>query len=362
MKARYQQLTINGKRHAYQELQRLCAAYDSEFAVAGWEKKLFGFIGEWLSDDPVVEVQTSGSTGQPGKIIADKSKMVESAKRTGRYLGLSEGERALLALPVSFIAGKMMVVRSFVLGLNLVPVNPSSNPLGEISQPVDFAALTPMQLHKSLSNNNGDTVSNNVGKLILGGGEISPQLLKKIVKLETDIWHTYGMAETLTHVAMKKLTGDDASDHFVALPDISFSTDERNCLVISAPWLSEEDVVTNDIVRLINNQQFDFVGRFDNIINSGGIKISPEKLEAKLQSHIPNRFIMVGLPDEALGQKVVLAIEGDHEPVAEIMQKIRMLDLEHYEIPKEVHFLYQFPATESGKVIRQQVREHILNR
>jgi O-succinylbenzoic acid--CoA ligase len=354
-------LTLNGKYHSRNDLLRLADAYSSEFAVAGWEKKFFGFVGEWLSEDPVVEIQTSGSTGKPGIFSVEKEMMVESAIRTGRFLDLAEGDTALLALPVSFIAGKMMVVRAFVLHLNLVPVNPTSNPLDDLDQPFDFVALTPMQLHQTLHSNDGMRKVNQIRKLIIGGGEISPILMNRIKNLETDIWHTYGMAETLTHVAMKKLTGENATEHFKALPGISFEQDERHCLVISAPWLSSKKIMTHDIVTLLDDQSFDFVGRFDHIINSGGIKISPEMVEAKLNKIFSQRFIVIGLPDDKLGEKLALAIEGPQVAEIEILAQMKTSGLEKYETPREIHFLYQFPLTDSGKVIRSLVKEHILN-
>ena len=357
----YRTITINGIPHTEKALNLLTKAYSSEIAVAGWEKKLFGFIGEWLSEEPIIEIQTSGSTGKPGIITVEKNKMVQSALRTGKYLQLSEGDKALLALPVSFIAGKMMVVRSFVLGLDLIPVNPTSNPLADLEQPIDFAALTPMQLFYGLASEKGKQAIDTIQKLIIGGGEINFQLQNKIESLKADVWHTYGMAETLTHVAMKKLNGETRSEHFKALPDVEFSNDSRGCLEITAKWLSDQKIVTNDLVELHDDNSFDFVGRFDNIINTGGIKISPELVEAKLSEIFQEHSVIIGLPDEALGQKIVLVIEGTQQPESYYFEKMQMAKLEKFEMPKEIKFLYQFPVTESGKVIRHLVREHILN-
>lgn len=362
MKPQNRTVTLNGIVHNEQALKLLVKAYSSEIAVAGWEKKLFGFIGEWISDEPVIEIQTSGSTGKPGKLVVEKEKMVESALRTGEYLDLKKNDRALLALPVSFIAGKMMVVRSFVLGLDLIPVYPSSNPLVTLEQSIDFAALTPMQLYYALSNENGTNAVNSIEKLIIGGGEVSLDLLNRIKHLKTAVWHTYGMAETLTHVAMKKLNGQDSTDHFRALPGVSFGKDERGCLEIYAKWLSKDKIVTNDLVELLDNTQFDFIGRYDNMINSGGIKISPETVEAKLATQIKARFIVLGLPDEALGEKLVLVIESKQTTDESYWPEIDSVGLSSYEKPREIRFLYQFPVTESGKVIRTMVLQHLLNK
>ncbi len=359
MEQQYTSLTLNGKTWPKEHLQRMVAAYNSEIAVAGWEKNLYDFIGEWLSDASTVEVQTSGSTGEPRIMHVGKEKMIASAQRTGEFLDLKKGDKAVLCLPLSFIAGKMMVVRAFVLGLDLVTVKPSSNPLADFDQPLDFAALTPMQVFYALQSSGGKSKISRIRKLIIGGGEISSEMLHKIQSLKNKVWHTYGMAETLTHVAMKKLNGQKPDRFFHALPGIKFHTDHRGCLVIDAPWLSVHPVATNDLVDLINDTSFDFTGRIDNVINSGGIKISAETLESKLASFFSQRFVIVGLPDPTLGRKVVLVLEGRKRSEEEVQEKIEKAGLTGHEKPREIHFMYHFPQTESGKVIRKQIIDHL---
>lgn len=360
MAEQFTSLTLNGKTRTKEHLLRMVAAFNSEIAVAGWEKNLYDFIGEWLSESPIIEVQTSGSTGSPYTFRVEKKKMVESAKRTGDFLDLKKNEKALLCLPLSFIAGKMMVVRAFVLGLDLFTVKPSSKPLDDLDFELAFTALTPMQLHYSLQVEDGLSKVNRIDKLILGGGGIGHELLNKINTLKTKVWHTYGMAETLTHVAMKRLNGHNPDDHFRALPGVTFQKDDRGCLVITAPWLSDQEIVTNDLVELHNETTFDFSGRLDNVINSGGIKISPEAIESKLAPHLNERFIITGLPDEILGQKITLVIEGKETPQKQILGMMDKAGLSGYDRPGEIRFMYHFPQTESGKIIRRQVIEHLL--
>ncbi len=176
-------------------------------------------------------------------------------------------------------------------------------------------------------------------------------LLIEIKNLKNNTFHTYGMTETLTHVAVKKLNGENSDSFFKALPGIEFSKNDKECLVISAPHLSEKKFVTNDIVELKDEESFQFIGRYDNVINSGGVKISPEMVEQKLHSIIKERFIITGLPDDRLGEKVVLIIEGKDKFLVDFAK----LGLAKYEIPKQVYYLDKFPETDSGKLIRQQV-------
>lgn len=286
---------------------------------------------------------------------------MKSAMRTGEFLNLKKNDKALLCLPVSFIAGKMMVVRAFVLGLDLITIKPSSKPLEDLNTDIDFAAMTPMQVFYAMQSPQGFEQLQKIKKLIIGGGPVDHSLLLQIRKLTSEVWHTYGMAETLTHVALKKLNGASPDDHFMALNETTFRQDDRGCLVIKAPWLNKNEIVTNDLVDLIDDKTFDFIGRIDNIINSGGIKISPETVESKLQNYLDSRFIITGLPDKVLGQKIVLIIEGKTQPSEKISKLLDRANLGKYEHPKEIRFMYHFPQTESGKILRRQITAHFSN-
>ncbi|HIC38349.1 MAG TPA: O-succinylbenzoic acid--CoA ligase, partial [Candidatus Marinimicrobia bacterium] len=263
-----------------------------------------------------------------------------SAELTRKTFGLKKGDSALLCMPMKYVAGKMMVVRALELGLDLKVVEPSSNPLKYMDEIIDFAAMVPFQLENSLND------LDQVKTLIVGGGQVSQQLIEKLQKISTQIFETYGMTETLTHVAIKPLNGPNISDLFRALDGIRFEKDDRGCLAIHASALNPVPIVTNDLVELIDENSFRWLGRFDNVINSGGIKIIPEVVEAKLLSIIPNnRFFINGESDESLGEKVVLVVEGN-------VIEISFDSLEKFEKPKEIYFISEFLETESGKIRR----------
>jgi O-succinylbenzoic acid--CoA ligase len=310
---------------------------------------------DWISEYPFIEVITSGSTGSPKRIRIEKDKMVQSALMTGRFFDLKKSDKALLCLPVDFIAGKMMVVRSFVLGLNLIPVEPLGNPLEKIAESFEFAAMTPLQVNNTLINKSGNNKLKRISKLIIGGTDIHPELLNKILSLKNETWQTYGMTETITHVAVRKLNPPGETEFYHALPGVKFEQDNRDCLIIQAPHLSETKVITNDIVELKNDREFKFIGRYDNIINSGGIKLSPEEIEGKLSPYIRQRFIVAGLSDKKLSQKLVLIIESQESETIDLKKLAEQSNLAKFEIPKQVIFTYPFPLTENGKIIRKEV-------
>jgi len=299
-------------------------------------KEVKSFISEWLVPKETIELQTSGSTGTPKKIVVQKKCMKNSARLTGARFGLKSGDSALLCLPMKYIAAKMMVVRALELGLELKVVDPS----GTIRESADFVAMVPMQLANSLDQ------LDHIKTIIVGGSPVNESLIKKLQNTKTEIYETYGMTETVTHVAVKPLNGVHKSECFVALDGVSFETDARGCLIIDAPALNPEPVVTNDVVELLSVTSFNWLGRIDNVINSGGIKMHPEIIEKKLESFLPNRrYFVVGLPDKELGQKLALIVEGDPFD-------IELNYLPKYEQPKEIIFRSSFPETESGKIKR----------
>ncbi|MEZ5197589.1 MAG: AMP-binding protein [Bacteroidales bacterium] len=332
----------------------------SKKSLSRWESDLFKFILDWISGTHFISIKTSGSTGDSKWMKVEKEKMVKSAQLTGDFFNLQKNDKALLCLPVEFIAGKMMVVRAFVLELNLIPVEPSGNPLKDLNKAFDFAAMTPMQVHAVLNFNDGFQKLNKIRNLIIGGGEVNQLLFDQIKNLENNTYHTYGMTETLTHVALLKMNGRDSDDCYKALPGVKFEKDNRDCLVISAAHLAPNKIITNDIVNLKAENKFEYIGRFDNIINSGGIKMSPEKVEQVLSGYIPGRFIIAGIPDEKLGQKVVLIVEGVKNSQTGFSGIINSVVKEKYERPKEIFYLNSFPETENGKIKRRKTLEMIL--
>lgn len=306
------------------------------------------FIEKWLDFSEEVSVKTSGSTGKPKKIVLTKQQMVNSAKATGAYFKTGSGTKALLCIPANYIAGKMMLVRAMVLGWDLHVVQPTKDALVEYDNDYDFVAMVPYQVYHSFE------ALSKVKKLIIGGGAVSRTLEETLQSVPTDCFSTYGMTETITHIAVRRLNGPARSDHYHALPDVKFAQDDRGCLLISAPKISDAVVVTNDLVTLINPTSFVWLGRWDNVVNSGGVKLYPEVIEATLAETIPdNRFIIASEKDEQLGERVILVFEGSEHQIPDFKKAFEVL--EAYQRPKKIYRLSKFPYTETGKIKRGDV-------
>lgn len=320
----------------------------------------YQFLKEWFSESDFVIVQTSGSTGTPKPIQLKKQFMVNSALTTGVYFSLPHKTTALLCLPTAYIAGKMMLVRALVLGWHLDHVPSNTTPLQNIEKTYDFSAMVPIQVENSIGK------LSRIKKLLVGGGIVSAKLQASLQGVSTVIFATYGMTETITHIAVQPLnnfknipprtssslnTSAIQNSLYTTLPNITISKDVNDCLVIEAPNLTEEIVFTNDVVQLISDRQFVWLGRFDNVINSGGIKLHPEIIEEKLSKIIKNRFFVAGIPDDTLGEKLVLCIEGVEDEL--LLKKLRNSTLlSKFEIPKEVYFANAFLETLTKKIQR----------
>ncbi|MEL6812272.1 MAG: AMP-binding protein [Bacteroidota bacterium] len=315
---------------------------------APYEVSMASFLEDWLNFEDRVTVRTSGSTGDPKKITLLKQHMIHSALATGAYFKVGEGTRALLCLSSDYIAGKMMLVRAMVLGWDLHVVAPEKDALVEYDNAYDFVAMVPYQVHHSLN------ALDKVKKLIVGGGAISKELEDRLQDKKTEVFATYGMTETITHVAVRRINGFARSDTFTALSDVKFSKDDRGCLVIHAPKVSHQEVVTNDLVELHSSLSFTWLGRFDNVINSAGVKMIPEEIEAKLSSYIEIPFMIGAEDDPQLGQRVILVLEyPSKKPQPDYTQVLSALSA--YERPKKIYTLSQFPYTETGKIKRADV-------
>ena len=331
-----------------------------------FEKKVLQFLQDWFSDSETVSVQTSGSTGIPKVFEIEKKRMLNSAKMTCDFLGLKEGDTALLCLPVQYISGKMMLVRAIERKLKIIISVPSSTP--EISENVEFCAMTPLQVQNSL-----DKI-HFIKNLIIGGAAVSENLKSQLTSsiqhpASNKIYETYGMSETLSHIALKQISPVQ-ENYFTIFNDVEISVDERNCLKIFAPKLNPEILQTNDIVELMHfdsaqcdKKQFKFLGRFDNVINSGGVKIFAEELENLVKKHIDRDLVFLGKPDETLGEKLVLVIEDElfsegcqSERSRRLKSEILNLKFENkFHSPKEILFLEKFPRAENGKVLRKEI-------
>ncbi|WP_374364465.1 AMP-binding protein [Cloacibacterium sp.] len=333
---------------------------ESLFPENEFEEKVISFLEDWFSYSETVSVQTSGSTGIPKVFEIEKKRMLNSAKMTCDFLGLKEKDTALLCLPVQYISGKMMLVRAIERKLKLIITTPTSTP--EISENIDFCAMTPLQVQNSLDN------IHLIKNLIIGGAAVSENLKYQISRElstinrqpSTNIYETYGMSETLSHIALKQISPVQ-EEYFTIFNDVEISVDERNCLKIFAPKLNPEILQTNDIVELMHfdftqcdKKQFKFLGRFDNVINSGGVKIFAEELESLVKKHIDRDLVFLGKPDETLGEKLVLVVEGEKDE--NLKSEILNLKFENkFHIPKKVLFLEKFPRAENGKVLRKEI-------
>ena len=302
---------------------------------------LAAFIELWVDLNSEISLQTSGSTGTPKAVLMSKQSMVNSALATGSYFKLSPGDSALSCLPFTYIAAKMMFVRAYVLGLELECIKPSSSPLELLSKSYDFCAMVPLQLEKSIAN------LDQIKTLIVGGAPLSTALMDQLKKSTSTVYETFGMTETVSHIAVKNIR--KSFSLFEVLPSVSIAVDARNCLLIEAPELASNTIQTNDLVRLHSKTTFEWVGRYDAVINSGGIKISPEQLEQQLEGLIQHRFFIASQKEAVLGAVVILVIEST--------TPYKSLDFEAIEPlkrPKHVYYVDQFTETPSGKIKRQE--------
>ncbi|MEL4308514.1 AMP-binding protein [Joostella sp. CR20] len=346
---------LNGTYFDREDLKEVAYSFVKE--GEDYEQSIGNFLMDWLDAKDHLFVRTSGSTGTPKHIKIQKQFMVNSAIASGDFFGISVGDTALHCLPAAYIAGKMMLVRAMILGLEIDLVAPTLHPLEEIEEQYDFSAMIPLQVSNSLNK------INNIKQLIVGGAPVTKDLVESVQDKSTQVFETYGMTETVTHIAAKKINNFSASEsidsaHFKILPNVTISTDKRGCLVIDAPYIAEETIVTNDIVTLISESEFDWKGRYDNVINSGGVKLIPEQIEKKLAKVISQRFFVYGLNDAELGEKLILVIEGKAQEALKTSVK-ELKSLEKFEHPKAIYFTDKFEETANGKLLREATVEKL---
>jgi len=334
---------LNGNHYRFDDLFEIAYSFIKEGEAH--EKAIGDFLMDWIRPNEIITLKTSGSTGKPKLIQYHKQAMVNSALATGDHFGVAIGDKALHCLNADFIAGKMMLVRAMILGLEIDLVPPQGNVLQASDKVYDFAAMVPLQVEQAFED------LDKVKTLLIGGAPSSVQLKEKLKQKSTNCYETYGMTETVTHIASRKINGN--SPLFSPLPGVKLSTDERGCMVIDVPYLTQEKVITNDLVSLKENQHFLLKGRIDNVINSGGIKVIPEEVEAKMAPYIAQPFFIGSREDSALGQKVLLFIEGE-TPAKLLAQLSTIESLSKYELPKEIHSVPAFKRTPNGKLMRQQ--------
>ncbi len=319
-------------------------------------------IIDWLEGTPFFEIQTSGSTGKPKRITLEQDKIEYSALQTANSFGLMPGDTLLCCLGLHYIAGFMMVMRAIVNDCNLVMAPQISNPLADISDHVkiDFAAFVPIQMETMLNDSHAVKMMNKMKAILVGGAALSASLEEKLQVLDVPVFHTYSMTETYTHVATRRINGDLKSASYTPMPRVAISLDPRGCLIISSYLTNNKPLITNDLAEIQSDGAFILIGRADNIINSGGVKIQLEKIEAicgQVFSSLDLNplFFAVGIPDEKLGEKLVLIIEGDRwkkEMINYFNDQLSML-LDKYEVPKKIMFLDKILLTRTGKIDRK---------
>ena len=325
------------------------------------------FLSEWNNGSDRVLVHTSGSTGKPKPMMVEKKRMLNSARITCDFLGLKPGDSALLCMSLDYIAGKMVVVRSIERHLHLISVPPSGHPLKDVDEEITFAAMVPMQVYNTLQVPEERERLSRIRHLIIGGGAIDAALEQELQSLPGDIaiWSTYGMTETLSHIALRRINGDEPSEWYQPFDSVHISQTEEGCLVIDAPLVCAETLVTNDIVEIepyiynkVEKLRFRIKGRKDNVICSGGIKIQIEEVETLLKPHLEKPFMLAKKKDGKFGEIAVLLTEDeDIKKVEATVRRLLSDDSEKssdhkkykYWIPKEFRYVEHLPLTETGK-------------
>jgi O-succinylbenzoic acid--CoA ligase len=361
-------LSLNGRRFSGQQL--LTFSPGNYSGLSDYEKRLLHFCYQWLNGQETFTLRTSGSTGSPKPITLSREQMALSARLTGQTLGLAMGDHALVCLSADYIAGRMMLVRGFELGLRLTIIDPASNPLLGFDEDAsfDFTALVPLQLQEILTNTPQKApILNRMKAILIGGAPVSVALQARLQTVTAPIYHTYGMTETVTHIALRRLNGPQAGDYFVPFEDVKLGLDDRGCLTITAALTRGATLHTNDLVDLQPDGRFRWLGRIDNVINSGGVKVQVEKVERALEeflyhygggSYADRRFFVGPLDHPRFGQAVVAIIEGGplENNGADLRAALRETlpqSLSKYEVPQEIYFVRTFAETPTGKIDRR---------
>ena len=321
------------------------------------------FLKDWHDSRPQLLVHTSGSTGKPKPMWVDKQRMLNSARITCDFLGLKAGDTALLCMPLDYIAGKMVVVRALQRHLRLISVPPSGHPLAVTETPEDkdllnlsFAAMVPLQVYNSLQVPEERERLQHIRQLIIGGGSIDDRMARALKRFPNVVWSTYGMTETLSHIALRRLSGEQASAWYTPFDSVDISQTPDGCLVIDAPLVHDGRLVTNDRVEMrtdtaTGKRQFRVLGRKDNVSDSGGIKIQIEEVEHALKPFLRMPFAITKLPDEKFGECVVIISE--QTDMAELSE-VCMNALPRYWVPRHYLHVDHLPMTETGKIAREE--------
>lgn len=351
-------LLLNGREFRYADLQQYPA--NSPTDLNGYEARVLDFCRQWLNGAQEFELHTSGSTGAPTTVRMTRQQLEASARRTGDYFDLGPGDRMLVCLNCEYVGGLMMLVRGLERRMHLTIVEPQADPLALVpaGTAFDFTSLVPLQLRAVLAAGHASRL-NQMKAILVGGAALDHRLERELQALTVPVYLTYGMTETASHIALRRLNGPQASAHYQVLPGIRIAQDERGCLTIRADVTGHELITTNDRVQLLNDHSFEWLGRADFVINSGGVKVQAEKVELVLEValaelELTRRAFVLGQPDERLGQQVTVFLEGESLTASQQQQLHHLLQqrLSKYEQPRQLVFVPEFRTTASGKLDR----------
>lgn len=317
------------------------------------EKDCRSFLSEWFNEHDYIKALTSGSTGSPKVISIRKAAMRISARKTGEYFSFNSDDKILLNLSPKYIAGKMMLVRALEFDMEVVAIKPISNPLLDIPKDLEisFGAFVPMQIQEILSNNKSKVRLEQIANVIIGGAPLSLTTSKELTALRNNCFQTFGMTETISHIALKKINNPPTP--YKCLDGWVVSVDDRSCLVIEKNEILASKLVTNDVISQKKSSTFEWLGRFDNVVNSGGVKLYPELLEQKIEILLKgNRFYFTKEKNIKFGEQLILVVEGDKDSFPDLKFELAEI-LGKYEIPKNIVFESVFNETPTGKVKRR---------
>ncbi|WP_242918550.1 AMP-binding protein [Pontibacter liquoris] len=360
-------LLLNGKKFYYDEIADY--SFRNSIPLNGYESKTLEFCRSWLNGIQEFPIQTSGSTGVPKPIVLLRQQLEANARRTIKLLHLQKGDTMLVCLNTEYIAGMMMLTRGFIADMEMIIVEPVGNPmtLVEDNLKIDFSSYVPMQLH-SILHETPEAIAqlNQMRGILVGGAPVSPALQRELQQVQAPVYHTYGMTETASHIALRRLNGPEAADYYQVLENIKVGLDKRGCLTIKGDITNNELLVTNDIVELLTPTRFRWIGRADNTINTGGVKVQIEKVELAVAEALIDwepapRFFIAPQPDELLGEKIVLLLES--QPLVahkeeELLTNLRPY-LRKFEMPKELFYAPAFTETATGKLSRQRTLQKL---
>ncbi len=319
----------------------------------GIPAELNNFLNNWFDDSDYISISTSGSTGSPKTMEVLKKSMIRSAELSCNYFQLKNNDKVLLCLSLNYIAAKMLVIRSLVAGLDLYPIDPTGNPLKEINIGFDFISMVPMQVFNTLQSEVETNKLKRVKNLLIGGQSIDASLEYNLKSFPNNVYVSYGMAETLSHIGLRRINGANASDSYTLLPGISIALSNSGTLIINAPEICPDKIHTNDLAMINDDGTFKILGRVDNVINSGGLKIQIEEIESLLSNVLKTNFAITTMPDSKFGEIIVLVTENeiiDDNIFDKIPAKLR---------PKRIIKIDKIPMTISNKINRGELKKVI---